>query len=76
MGDSGIRDAVDRAGRGAGAHGADHPFRDRVDARLESLAVRRIDHEAIETYSNGGRHVTIPDPGGDAIAFAEPPDAA
>jgi hypothetical protein len=47
-----------------------------LDARLESLAVRRIDHEAIETYSNGGRHVTIPDPGGDAIAFAEPPDAA
>lgn len=47
-----------------------------LDALLESLAVRRIDHEAIETYSNGVRHVKIPDPDGNAIAFAEPPDAA
>jgi hypothetical protein len=31
----------------------------------------------IETYSNGVRHVKIPDPGyRNAIAFAEPPDAA
>jgi len=34
---------------------------------------RRIQHEAIETYSNGVRHVRIPDPDGNAIAFAEPP---
>jgi catechol 2,3-dioxygenase-like lactoylglutathione lyase family enzyme len=47
-----------------------------LDALLESLAERRIDHEAIETYSNGVRHVNIPDPDGNAIAFAEPPDAA
>jgi catechol 2,3-dioxygenase-like lactoylglutathione lyase family enzyme len=47
-----------------------------LDALLESLAVRRIDHEPIETYSNGVRHVKIPDPDGNAIAFAEPPDAA
>jgi catechol 2,3-dioxygenase-like lactoylglutathione lyase family enzyme len=47
-----------------------------LDALLESLAVRRIDHEAIETYSNGVRHVKIPDPDGNAIAFAESPDAA
>jgi hypothetical protein len=33
-------------------------------------------HEAIETYSNGVRHVKIPDPDGNAIAFAEPADAA
>jgi hypothetical protein len=45
-------------------------------ALLESLAARRIDHDAIETYSNGVRHVKIPDPDGNAIAFAEPPDAA
>jgi catechol 2,3-dioxygenase-like lactoylglutathione lyase family enzyme len=47
-----------------------------LDALLESLAVRRIDYEAIETYANGVRHVKIPDPDGNAIAFAEPPDAA
>jgi catechol 2,3-dioxygenase-like lactoylglutathione lyase family enzyme len=47
-----------------------------LDALLASLAVRHIDHEAIETYSNGVRHVKIPDPDGNAIAFAEPPDAA
>jgi catechol 2,3-dioxygenase-like lactoylglutathione lyase family enzyme len=47
-----------------------------LDALLKALAVRRIDHEAIETYSNGVRHVKIPDPDGNAIAFAEPPDAA
>lgn len=47
-----------------------------LDALLESLGVRRIDHEAIETYSNGVRHVKIPDPDGNAIAFAESPDAA
>jgi catechol 2,3-dioxygenase-like lactoylglutathione lyase family enzyme len=46
-----------------------------LDALLESLAVRRIDHEAIQTYSNGVRHVSVPDPDGNAIAFAEPPDA-
>jgi hypothetical protein len=47
-----------------------------LDALLEDLAVRRIDHEAIETYSNGVRHVKVPDPDGNAIAFAEPPDRA
>jgi catechol 2,3-dioxygenase-like lactoylglutathione lyase family enzyme len=47
-----------------------------LDALLEALAVRRIDHEAIEIYSNGVRHVKIPDPDGNAIAFAEPPDSA
>jgi hypothetical protein len=30
----------------------------------------------IETYSNDVRHVTVPDPDGNAIAFAEPPDTA
>jgi catechol 2,3-dioxygenase-like lactoylglutathione lyase family enzyme len=46
-----------------------------LDALLERLSSRRIEHEAIETYSNGVRHVKIPDPDGNAIAFAEPPDA-
>ena len=47
-----------------------------LDALLEHFAAQRIDHEAIETYSNGVRHVNVPDPDGNAIAFAEPPDAA
>jgi catechol 2,3-dioxygenase-like lactoylglutathione lyase family enzyme len=46
-----------------------------LDALLESLAAQRIEHEPIETYSNGVRHVNVPDPDGNAIAFAEPPDA-
>jgi catechol 2,3-dioxygenase-like lactoylglutathione lyase family enzyme len=44
-----------------------------LDALLERLAAQRIGHEPIETYANGVRHATIPDPDGNAIAFAEPP---
>jgi catechol 2,3-dioxygenase-like lactoylglutathione lyase family enzyme len=46
-----------------------------LDALLERLDAEGIEHEPIETYSNGVRHVNIPDPDGNAIAFAEPPDA-
>jgi hypothetical protein len=53
-----------------------HPRRAGLDALLERLAAQGIEHEPIETYSNGVRHVNIPDPDGNAIAFAEPPDAA
>jgi catechol 2,3-dioxygenase-like lactoylglutathione lyase family enzyme len=47
-----------------------------LDAILGRLAAQRIEHEPIETYSNGVRHVKVPDPDGNAIALAEPPDAA
>jgi catechol 2,3-dioxygenase-like lactoylglutathione lyase family enzyme len=47
-----------------------------LEPLLERLAAQRIEHEPIETYSNGVRHVNIPDPDGNTIAFAEPPDAA
>jgi catechol 2,3-dioxygenase-like lactoylglutathione lyase family enzyme len=47
-----------------------------LDALLERLAAEAIEREPIETYSNGVRHVKIPDPDGNAIAFAESPDAA
>ena len=47
-----------------------------LDALLERLAAAGIEHEPIEAYSNGVRHVKIPDPDGNAIAFAEPPGAA
>ena len=45
-----------------------------LDALLERLAGQGIEHEPSETYSNGVRHVKIPDPDGNAIAFAEAPD--
>src|ERR671918_1776770 len=38
-----------------------------LDALLERLASHHIEHEAIEAYSNGVRHVKIPDPDGNAI---------
>jgi catechol 2,3-dioxygenase-like lactoylglutathione lyase family enzyme len=46
-----------------------------LDALLERLAAEGIAHEPVETYSNGVRHAKIPDPDGNAIAFAEPPGA-
>ncbi len=45
-----------------------------LDELLGRLAAERIEHEP-ETYSNGVRHVKIPDPDGNAIAFAEAHDA-
>jgi catechol 2,3-dioxygenase-like lactoylglutathione lyase family enzyme len=47
-----------------------------LDALLERLASEGIEYEPIETYSNGVRHVNIPDPDGNKIAVAEPPDGA
>jgi hypothetical protein len=48
----------------------------RLDALLERFSARGIDHEPVETYTNAVRHTKVPDPDGNAIAFAEPPDAA
>jgi catechol 2,3-dioxygenase-like lactoylglutathione lyase family enzyme len=47
-----------------------------LDGLLDRLASEGIEHEPIETYSNGVRHVNVRDPDGNVIAFAEPPDAA
>lgn len=46
-----------------------------LDALLERLAALGIEHEPIETYANGVRHAKIPDPDGNAIAFAESPQS-
>jgi catechol 2,3-dioxygenase-like lactoylglutathione lyase family enzyme len=46
-----------------------------LDELLEQLAARGIGHEPIETYANGVRHTHVPDPDGNAIAFAELPEA-
>ena len=42
---------------------------------LLRLATEGIGHEPIETYSNGVRHVKVPDPDGNAIALAELPQS-
>jgi len=46
-----------------------------LDSLLERVSGQGIAHEPIETYANGVRHVKIPDPDGNAIAFAEARDA-
>jgi hypothetical protein len=46
------------------------------DTRVGEEVLWEIDEHAMETYSNGVRHVIVPDPDGNTIAFAEPPDAA
>ncbi len=44
-----------------------------LDELLEQLREAGIEHEPIEVYENGVRHVGIPDPDGNQIAFAEAP---
>ena len=44
-----------------------------LDALLERLAEASIGHGEVETYANGVRHASVPDPDGNAIAFAEMP---
>lgn len=46
-----------------------------LDALLEHFVAQRIAYEPVETYSNGVRHVKVPDPDGNAIAFAETPES-
>ena len=46
-----------------------------LDTLLERLAAEGVDHEPIETYSNGVRHVKVPDPHGNAIALAALPQS-
>jgi catechol 2,3-dioxygenase-like lactoylglutathione lyase family enzyme len=50
---------------------------DGLDALLRRLAGAGIASGPVTTYGNGVRHVDVPDPDGNRIAFAEPPgDAA
>jgi catechol 2,3-dioxygenase-like lactoylglutathione lyase family enzyme len=43
-----------------------------LDALLERLAAQHIEHEPIETYSNGVRHVNVPDPDGNTTSRPTP----
>jgi hypothetical protein len=55
--------ALHRAERGAGRARAGSRSVAGLDALLERLAAERIDHDAVETYSNGVRHVKRPQSG-------------
>ena len=46
-----------------------------LDELLERFAAAGIEHEPVETYENGVRHVKVPDPDGNALALAESPAA-
>ncbi|SPT51865.1 VOC family protein [Actinomadura madurae] len=45
-----------------------------LDEILARLAAHGIGHEPVETYSNGVRHVVVPDPDGNSLSLAEAPD--
>lgn len=47
-----------------------------LDELLERLAAQGIEHEPIESYPDGARHVNIPDPDGNALAFIETPETS
>ena len=44
-----------------------------LDGLLDRLRAAGIDHDPVETYANGVRHVKVPDPDGNAIALAAAP---
>lgn len=44
-----------------------------LDDILARLAAHGIDHEPVETYSNGVRHVVVLDPDGNSISLTEAP---
>jgi catechol 2,3-dioxygenase-like lactoylglutathione lyase family enzyme len=44
-----------------------------LDGILARLAAHGIDHEPVETYSNGVRHVVVLDPDGNSLSLAEAP---
>ena len=44
-----------------------------LDDILARLAAHGIDHEPVETYANGVRHVVVLDPDGNSLSLAEAP---
>lgn len=44
-----------------------------LDDILARLAAHGIDHEPVETYSNGVRHVVVLDPDRNSLSLAEAP---
>ncbi|RSM97164.1 hypothetical protein DMB42_47255 [Nonomuraea sp. WAC 01424] len=44
-----------------------------LDEILARLAAYGVEHEPVETYGNGVRHVEVLDPDGNSLSLAEPP---
>lgn len=44
-----------------------------LDDILARLAAHGVDHEPVETYGNGVRHVVVRDPDGNSLSLAEAP---
>ena len=44
-----------------------------LDDFLTRLAANGIAHEQLQIYSNGVRHVVVPDPDGNSLSLAEAP---
>ncbi|MFI6922290.1 VOC family protein [Nonomuraea spiralis] len=44
-----------------------------LDEILSRLAAYGVEHEPVETYGNGVRHVEVLDPDGNSLSLAEPP---
>ncbi|MEU6765532.1 VOC family protein [Streptomyces sp. NPDC046853] len=44
-----------------------------LDDILARLAAHGIEHDPLETYSNGVRHVVVRDPDGNSLSLAEAP---
>jgi hypothetical protein len=61
-----------RAGRARGRCD-DHARRDRLNDILARLAAHGIEHEPVETYGNGVRHVEVLDPDGNSLSLAQVP---
>jgi catechol 2,3-dioxygenase-like lactoylglutathione lyase family enzyme len=46
---------------------------DGLDEILARLAAEGVEHEPVETYGNGVRHVVVLDPDGNSLSLAESP---
>lgn len=44
-----------------------------LDETLARLAAHGVDHDPVETYGNGVRHVVVLDPDGNSLSLAEAP---
>lgn len=66
-----IDEQPERAGNAALTLGTDE-----LDEILTRLADHDIEHQPVETYENGVRHVVVLDPDGNSLALAEAPTAS
>ena len=65
--------AVNEDAQRAG-HGQVTIFVDDLDKRLAEIATRGLEHDELETYSNGVRKAIFRDPDGNEVGFGGAPD--